>query len=70
MALAGRKNKLEAAEPYPFIDELNAFPTMIILDKHGYVRYVNAYFNGPGTGIYYSEFDRKFNTIIDELLDE
>ena len=70
MALAGRKNKLEAAEPYPFIDELNAFPTMIILDKQGYVRYVNAYFNGPGTGIYYSEFDRKFNSIIDELIDE
>lgn len=70
MVLGGRLSKRAAATPFPFIDKIEAFPTLIILDKKGYVRYVCSYFNGPATGSHYQDFDRRFNRIIEELLSE
>lgn len=68
--LGGRVNKQQAAMAFPFIKRLQAFPTLIVLDKRGNARYVQSYFLGPATGQYYTEFDKRFNEIIDELLDE
>lgn len=70
LVLGGRLSKRAAATPFPFMDRIEAFPTLVILDKKGYVRYVHSYFNGPATGDYYSTFDTRFNEIIDELLAE
>ncbi|WP_420318252.1 TlpA disulfide reductase family protein [Ekhidna sp.] len=70
MVLGGRLSKTGAAMPFPFMERIEAFPTLVILDKQGYVRYVHSYFNGPATGNYYQDFDRRFNEIIDSLLAE
>jgi thiol-disulfide isomerase/thioredoxin len=70
LVLGGRLSKTGAAMPFPFIERIKAFPTLVILDKKGYVRYVNSYFNGPATGSYYKDFDVRFNQIVDELLSE
>ena len=70
LILGGRLSKTGAATSFPFLDKLKAFPTLIIIDKQGYVRYVHSYFNGPATGDYYNEFDDRFNEIINELLGE
>jgi thiol-disulfide isomerase/thioredoxin len=70
MVLGGPLNKGQAALAFPFIEKINAFPTLMILDKNGFVRYTHSYFNGPATGEYYSAFDQEFNRIIDALLDE
>lgn len=70
MVLAGRLSKTGAALPFPFMERIEAFPTLVIQDKSGYVRYVHSYFNGPATGEYYRTFDKRFNQIIDSLLDE
>ena len=70
MVLGGRLSKTGAAMPFPFMERIEAFPTLVILDKSGYVRYVHSYFNGPATGEYYQAFDQRFNEIVDSLLAE
>lgn len=69
-ALGGPANKGQAALAFPFINKLEAFPTLMILDKAGRVRYMHSYFLGPATGSYYREFDMRFNAIVDQLLKE
>ncbi len=70
LVLGGRLSKTAAAMPFPFMQRIEAFPTLVILDKQGYVRYVHSYFNGPATGDYYRSFDQQFNEIIDSLVAE
>lgn len=70
LVLGGRLSKTGAATPFPFMQRIEAFPTLIILDKEGYARYVHSYFNGPATGDYYEAFDKRFNEIMNELLEE
>ncbi len=70
LVLGGRLSKTGAAMPFPFMKRIEAFPTLVILDKQGFVRYVHSYFNGPATGDYYQDFDQRFNEIIDALLAE
>lgn len=67
MILGGRISKSAAADAFPFIEEIEAFPTLVFVDKNGFARYVHSYFTGPATGEYFEDFDRRFNTIIDEL---
>ena len=67
MILGGPLSKTKAAEPFSFMDQILAFPTLVFIDKEGYARYVHSYFTGPATGNYYLDFDRRFNTIVDEL---
>lgn len=45
-----------------------SFPTTIFLNKKHEVYKVHTGFNGPGTGIFYEEFRKSFNTTVDELL--
>jgi len=70
LKLGGRLSKGEAALAFPFMDKIQAFPTLVILDKMGYVRYVHSYFNGPATGKYYKQFVDDFNEIIKQLVNE
>lgn len=70
LVLGGRLSKTGAAMSLPFVDRIKAFPTLVIVDKDGYTRYVHSYFNGPATGKYYEAFDVRFNQIVDELLAE
>ncbi|WP_436517252.1 peroxiredoxin family protein [Ekhidna sp. To15] len=70
LVLGGRLSKTGAAMPFPFMQRIEAFPSLVIIDKQGYVRHVHSYFNGPATGEYYRSFDRRFNEIIDALLAE
>ncbi len=70
VVLGGRLSKNAAAMPFPFMDRIEAFPTLVIVDKQGYARYVHSYFNGPATGTYYEMFDQRFNEIINKLISE
>ncbi|MEQ9467140.1 MAG: TlpA disulfide reductase family protein [Ekhidna sp.] len=70
MVLGGRLSKTGAATPFPFMQRIEAFPTLVIVDKQGFVRYVHSYFNGPATGEYFKAFDERFNEIIESLLAE
>lgn len=61
---------LRAEKTLPQLESLNAFPTTIFVDKKGNIRKIDSGFAGPATGKYYTEFKKKFNNIINELLEE
>lgn len=54
----------------PQIDNINAFPTTIFIDKKGNVKKIHTGYDGPGTGKFYAVFVKEFNEIINELLEE
>ena len=68
--VGGSLSKGQAALAFPNMDRINAFPTLVIIDKQGYIRYIDSYFNGPATEEYYKQFDKEFNDRIISLLAE
>lgn len=68
--IAGTNDKEEAAKTLPMLNQVVAFPTMIILDRKGNIAYIHTGFSGPGTGVYYQDFVTSFNTKMDRLLSE
>lgn len=71
LLLTGFTNKNEEVEAsVPMLNNFEAFPTLIIIDKKGMVRKIHTGFNGPGTGKYYTEFVKEFEKTIDDLLAE
>lgn len=70
MFIGGSLSKGQAALAFPNLNKINAFPTLVMVDKQGYIRYINSYFNGPATGKKYQAFDRAFKARVEELLSE
>ncbi|MCF6352730.1 MAG: TlpA family protein disulfide reductase [Cyclobacteriaceae bacterium] len=70
MYIGGSMSKGQAALAFPNMGKVNAFPTLVIIDKQGYIRYIHSYFNGPATGRYYLKFIEEFNAKVNELLSE
>jgi len=68
--IAGHDDKEAAAKTLPMLNQVIAFPTMIIIDNDGEVHKIHTGFSGPGTGKYYDEFVKEFNTTLDKLLDK
>ncbi|MEJ7692558.1 TlpA disulfide reductase family protein [Daejeonella sp.] len=64
------KDKAEVAASLPMLNNFEAFPTLMIIDKKGKVRKIHTGFSGPGTGEYYTKFVQEFELTIDELLAE
>lgn len=50
--------------------KIRAFPTLLFIDRSGYVRKVHSGFNGPATGKFYDEFKEEFIEIVNSLLAE
>ncbi|MFK8015785.1 MAG: peroxiredoxin family protein [Gammaproteobacteria bacterium] len=70
LLVAGYSDKKEATQTLGLLDEVIAYPTMIVLDRSGAVRWVHTGFNGPGTGVHYDEFRAEFAALMDQLLEE
>jgi thiol-disulfide isomerase/thioredoxin len=69
--ITGYTNKKgEPAKSLPMLNAVMAFPTMIVIDKQGKVRNIHTGFNGPGTGKYYEDFVKEFDTLISTLRKE
>ncbi|MGN6530758.1 MAG: peroxiredoxin family protein [Ginsengibacter sp.] len=63
-------DSLRAEKTLPQLESINACPTTIFLDNKGNIRKIDSGFSGPATGAHYTEFQNKFNKIMDELLAE
>lgn len=63
---AGKADKASAAAFFPALDQVMAFPTMIIIDKQNQVRQIHTGFDGPATSKY-ADFKQKFTRLIQEL---
>jgi thiol-disulfide isomerase/thioredoxin len=60
----------KAEKTLPQLRSIHAFPTTIFVDKKGNIRKIESGFSGPATGEHYTEFKKKFNKIVDDLLAE
>ena len=63
---AGNANRAEAAKFFPALDNVMAFPTMMILDKQNRIRRVHTGFDGPATSKY-AAFKADFAKLMNEL---
>jgi thiol-disulfide isomerase/thioredoxin len=64
---AGKNSKEEAAQFFPALDKVMAFPTMIVLDQQNKVHYIHTGFDGPATSKY-AAFSASFEKMIQDLL--
>ena len=69
IAVAGINKKEERSKSVPFLQQIEAFPTMIVLDKKNRVRKIHTGFAGPATNEFNS-FKLKFGTFIESLINE
>jgi thiol-disulfide isomerase/thioredoxin len=68
---AGKANKEVASAMFPMLSGISSFPTMLILDKRGEIRYVHTGFDGPATSKYTdftTDFDSKMRALTAENL--
>ncbi|MGV3684055.1 MAG: peroxiredoxin family protein [Daejeonella sp.] len=71
MLLTGYTNeKGDVQKSLPMLNNFEAFPTLMIIDKKGVVRKIHTGFSGPGTGKHYDDFVQEFEKTINDLLAE
>ncbi len=70
LRVAGSCDKGKASETLPVLNEVIAYPTMIVLDRSVPVRRVHIGFYGSGAGKKYYEFRRESTAFIEQLLAE
>ena len=66
---AGGASTAEAERVFPVLNQVTAFPTMIILDKNDRIRRIHTGFDGPATskhGAFKKEFEDLIRTLNDE----
>ncbi|MEO5651176.1 MAG: TlpA disulfide reductase family protein [Ginsengibacter sp.] len=61
---------LRTEKTLPQIDKITVFPTTIFIDKKGNVRKIHTGFDGPATGEHYITYQKEFDEITNELLNE
>lgn len=66
----GEVGRESVSDALPELDDFSSYPTTIFIDKKGEVRKIHTGFNGPATGLFYEEFKKDFNSLIDSLLSE
>lgn len=69
LVYGGKADKAEAAKIFPSLNDVMAFPTMIILDRQNRVRRIHTGFDGPATSRY-AAFKQEFSALMDELARE
>ncbi|MEK7254426.1 MAG: TlpA disulfide reductase family protein [Bacteroidota bacterium] len=66
---AGMNKKDEASKALPALNQVLAFPTLIVLDKNNRVRRIHTGFSGPATSEY-EDFKKGFDAFVSQLLTE
>ncbi|GAA4307825.1 hypothetical protein GCM10023149_01500 [Mucilaginibacter gynuensis] len=66
----GLADKKLVSQKLPALNKFVAFPTTIIIDRKGDVREIYTGYTGTVTGKYYKDYEKKFNTLLDQLLAE
>jgi thiol-disulfide isomerase/thioredoxin len=68
--MGGKSDKAEASKALPFITEVHAYPTTLVIDKKGEIRKIHTGFSGPATGEAYLKFKADYSAFLEELLKE
>ena len=69
LVLAGAADKKEASMLLPMLNEVTAFPTLLIVDKKNKIRRIHTGFSGPATSEY-QKFKADMNDFIKQLAAE
>lgn len=70
MLIAGISDTDEASSKLPQLSHVYAFPTSVMLDRHGKIRKIHTGFSGPATGVHYETYKKEFTALVTELLGE
>jgi thiol-disulfide isomerase/thioredoxin len=65
-----KTGKAKAAETFPQLNSVTAFPTTIFLNKKHEVVKIHTGFNGPATGKAYESFTKETESLINQLIKE
>jgi len=66
--IGGKANKGLATEHFSELNEIISFPTSLFIDRNGNIQRIHTGFNGPSTGIYYTDYVTKTDDLIKQLL--
>lgn len=66
--IGGKANKGIASEHFNTLNQVISFPTSIFIDRNGTIQRIHTGFNGPSTGVYYTDYVTKTNQLIIEML--
>lgn len=70
LLFGGKVGDAATRKVLPQIGQVKSYPTTIFINKKGEVVKIHTGFNGPATGLFYEEFQKDFNQLIDQLLSE
>ncbi|MDR1743473.1 MAG: TlpA family protein disulfide reductase [Dysgonamonadaceae bacterium] len=70
LLFGGEVGKESIGKILPELENFSSYPSTLFIDKKGKVRKIHTGFSGPATGLFYEEFKKDFNTLIDHLLAE
>jgi peroxiredoxin len=68
--IAGKANKISAAEALPMLNHIMSYPTSIFINRKGNIQKIRTGFYGPGTGAYYTRYVEQTNDFIEKMLAE
>ena len=68
--IAGTTTDDDVLKKLPQLVALNAYPTLLVIDRRGRVRATHTGFSGPATGSHYDEQNRELTGLVDSLLSE
>ena len=66
--LGGATRDDKAAEKLPMLNHIMSYPTAIFIDKMGKIRRIHTGFYGPSTGVYYEDFTKETEDLVENLL--
>jgi thiol-disulfide isomerase/thioredoxin len=66
--LAGTNSSEVASKQFPMLNGIMSFPTTIMVDKTGKIRFIHTGFSGPATGAFYKELKEVIRYDIEDLL--
>lgn len=67
---AGNSDKEKASALLPFIDRVHAYPTSILIDRHGRITAIHTGYSGPATGAAHTRMRERVIAEIERVMDE
>ena len=68
--LGGKASKKEASKIFSMLNGISSFPTTLFVNSKGEIIHIHTGFYGPGTGVYYDQYKKQTEGLIESILQE